>query len=27
MLPPGFTLETHEVTLYGRCASCPGTAG
>ena len=25
MLPPGFTLEAHEVTLYGRCSSCPGT--
>lgn len=20
MIPPGFTLERHEITLYGRCA-------
>lgn len=22
MVPPGFTYETHDVTLYGRCAAC-----
>ena len=22
LVPPGFTLEEHEVILYGRCASC-----
>jgi len=22
LLPPGFTLEEHEVILYGRCAEC-----
>jgi len=22
MLPDGFTLESHEVLMYGRCASC-----
>jgi Fe2+ or Zn2+ uptake regulation protein len=21
-VPPGFTLEEHEVILYGRCAKC-----
>ena len=25
MVPPGFTLEAHEVTLFGRCASCTDT--
>ena len=22
LTPPGFTLEAHEVVLYGRCAAC-----
>jgi Fur family transcriptional regulator, ferric uptake regulator len=22
LVPPGFTLEEHELMLYGRCASC-----
>jgi Fur family ferric uptake transcriptional regulator len=22
LTPPGFSLETHEVILYGRCATC-----
>lgn len=22
MLPRGFTIEDHEITLYGRCAAC-----
>ena len=22
MTPPGFSLESHEVVLYGRCAEC-----
>jgi Fe2+ or Zn2+ uptake regulation protein len=22
LVPPGFTLEEHEVILYGRCAEC-----
>ena len=22
LTPPGFTLERHELTLYGRCADC-----
>jgi Fur family ferric uptake transcriptional regulator len=22
MAPPGFTVEDHELTLYGRCAQC-----
>ena len=27
MIPPGFTLERHEITLYGRCAEHrPGDA-
>lgn len=26
MAPPGFTVERHELTLYGRCAACPETA-
>lgn len=25
MAPPGFTVERHELTLYGRCAACPET--
>lgn len=24
--PPGFVLDGHEVVLYGRCASCAGSA-
>jgi Fur family transcriptional regulator, ferric uptake regulator len=24
LLPPGFTIEEHEITLYGRCAKCTG---
>lgn len=24
MTPPGFTLEGHEVMLYGRCGDCAG---
>lgn len=30
LAPPGFTLERHEVILYGRCPACaaqPGRAG
>lgn len=27
LAPPGFSVERHEVTLYGRCAACvPGDA-
>jgi Fur family ferric uptake transcriptional regulator len=26
MAPPGFTVERHELTLYGRCAACLETA-
>lgn len=22
LLPPGFVLEAHQITLYGRCADC-----
>jgi Fur family ferric uptake transcriptional regulator len=22
LIPPGFTLQDHEITLYGRCAEC-----
>jgi len=22
MAPPGFTVERHEITLYGRCSDC-----
>ena len=22
LVPPGFTLQGHEITLYGRCAEC-----
>lgn len=22
LAPPGFTVESHELTLYGRCADC-----
>jgi len=25
LLPKGFTLDSHELTLYGRCADCIGT--
>lgn len=24
LTPPGFSLEAHEVVLYGRCAECAG---
>ena len=27
MIPPGFTLERHEITLYGRCAEHRRTRG
>ncbi len=23
LVPPGFSLENHELVLYGRCAECP----
>jgi Fur family ferric uptake transcriptional regulator len=26
LTPPGFELEAHDVTLYGRCAECAATA-
>ena len=26
LVPPGFTLEEHEVILYGRCAECTGNS-
>ena len=26
-LPGGFTVEDHELTLYGRCAACRGSPG
>lgn len=26
LAPPGFTVEHHDVTLYGRCAACRGRA-
>ncbi len=26
MAPPGFTVDRHELTLYGRCAGCLETA-
>jgi Fur family ferric uptake transcriptional regulator len=26
LTPRGFTLERHEIVLYGRCARCAGTA-
>jgi Fur family ferric uptake transcriptional regulator len=25
LAPKGFTVDHHELTLYGRCAECPGT--
>lgn len=24
LAPPGFTVESHELTLYGRCGDCQG---
>jgi Fur family ferric uptake transcriptional regulator len=27
MAPPGFAVEGHEITLYGRCADCSQAAG
>ena len=27
LAPPGFSLETHEVILYGRCATCARQPG
>jgi Fur family ferric uptake transcriptional regulator len=27
MVPPGFVLEHHEVTLYGRCGECSSQQG
>lgn len=27
LAPPGFTVEDHELTLYGRCTDCAPAAG
>jgi Fur family ferric uptake transcriptional regulator len=28
LAPPGFTVDRHEITLYGRCSDCrPGSRG
>lgn len=27
LAPPGFEVDEHEVTLYGRCRNCSGDAG
>ncbi len=26
LAPPGFTVDRHEITLYGRCSECAGGA-